>query len=84
MRQTSHIIHFILTLLTGGLWIIIWVLCASSNNAYNQKILMRSMADPTYAKKLEDKEKTKTAMCLAFLALAGLIIYTEMKKAGMI
>lgn len=27
-EKTSHLLHFILTLLTGGLWIIIWVVSA--------------------------------------------------------
>ena len=27
-EKTSHVLHLILTLLTGGLWVVIWVLCA--------------------------------------------------------
>jgi len=29
--KTSHVIHLVLTLLTG-FWVIIWVICAVSNN----------------------------------------------------
>lgn len=27
-RGTNHLLHLILTLLTGGLWLIVWVICA--------------------------------------------------------
>ena len=27
-EKTSHLVHFILTLITGGLWIVIWLLSA--------------------------------------------------------
>lgn len=28
MSGTSHFIHFILTLLTGAIWLPIWIICA--------------------------------------------------------
>lgn len=34
---TSHIFHFILTLATGGAWIIIWILCACLTSRSNSK-----------------------------------------------
>ena len=30
---TSHMLHFLLSLVTFGLWIIVWVLLAASNNS---------------------------------------------------
>ena len=30
-KGTNHILHLLLTLLTGGLWLIIWILCAIVN-----------------------------------------------------
>jgi hypothetical protein len=27
-KGTNHLLHLILTLLTGGLWAIVWILCA--------------------------------------------------------
>ena len=32
-RRTSHVLHLILTIFTGGLWAIIWILCGLSNAA---------------------------------------------------
>ncbi|WP_156827033.1 zinc-ribbon domain-containing protein [Geopsychrobacter electrodiphilus] len=37
-KKTSHILHLILSVITGGLWIIIWVLVAISNSSDNSKI----------------------------------------------
>jgi len=27
-KKTNHLLHLILTLLTGGVWIIVWILCS--------------------------------------------------------
>jgi hypothetical protein len=27
-KGTNHLLHLLLTLLTGGFWIIVWILCA--------------------------------------------------------
>ena len=29
--ETSHFLHFLMTLLTGGIWIIVWILVAINN-----------------------------------------------------
>lgn len=41
MKATSHVFHLIMTFLTGGFWILIWVLCASMNSRHNQKELYK-------------------------------------------
>ena len=30
-KNTSHVLHLLLSIITGGLWIPVWVLCALSN-----------------------------------------------------
>lgn len=30
---TSHVLHFLLSIVTFGLWIIVWLLVATSNNS---------------------------------------------------
>ena len=48
-KQTMHILHFILTILSGGLWILVWVLCGLLNmqansaidSAHNRHIIQR-------------------------------------------
>ncbi|HEY8331692.1 MAG TPA: hypothetical protein VIO83_10240 [Pseudomonas sp.] len=37
-RSTNHILHLILTLLTFGVWVIVWVIVASNNSSYNSRI----------------------------------------------
>ena len=36
--QTSHVMHLILSILTVGLWVPIWALCAISNSLERSKI----------------------------------------------
>lgn len=38
MKHTSHLGHFIMCLLTGFIWVPIWIWCAASNAKYNRDI----------------------------------------------
>ena len=46
-KKTSHILHLLLSILTGGLWIFIWILCALSNSIENKRIdrLINKLSD---------------------------------------
>lgn len=37
-RKTSHILHLILTLLTGGFWVFMWAGLALNNSNHNRDI----------------------------------------------
>ncbi|WP_339441835.1 hypothetical protein [Pseudomonas proteolytica] len=37
-KTTNHILHVILTVLTGGLWLLVWGLTMRSNDAHNKKL----------------------------------------------
>ena len=37
-KKTSHVLHLLLSVLTGGLWLIIWLLCGIANASHNRKI----------------------------------------------
>ncbi|MHB2246694.1 hypothetical protein ACX64O_07430 [Pseudomonas fitomaticsae] len=37
-KKTNHILHVIMTVLTGGLWLIVWLVVASSNQGHNKKL----------------------------------------------
>ena len=37
-RKTNHILHLLLTIITGGLWVIVWILVAISNSSHNSSI----------------------------------------------
>lgn len=37
-KKTNHILHVIMTVLTGGLWLIVWGITMRSNDAHNKKL----------------------------------------------
>lgn len=37
-KKTSHFLHLILTLLTGGFWIIIWAIIWATNSNHNSRV----------------------------------------------
>ncbi len=37
-KKTNHILHVIMTVLTGGLWLIVWGITMRSNDRHNRKI----------------------------------------------
>ena len=37
-KKTSHLLHFFLSIISGGLWIVMWILIAISNSSVNSKI----------------------------------------------
>lgn len=37
-KKTSHVLHLILSILTAGLWVFIWILCAVSNSIENARL----------------------------------------------
>ena len=37
-KKTNHILHLLLSIITAGIWIIIWILVAISNSSENAKI----------------------------------------------
>ena len=37
-KKTSHVLHLLLSVLTGGVWLIIWALCGIANASQNSKI----------------------------------------------
>jgi hypothetical protein len=37
-KQTNHVLHLLLSIVTGGLWLIVWLLVADSNKRHNRRI----------------------------------------------
>ena len=37
-QSVSHVLHLILSIITGGLWIVVWVLCSISVSHENSRI----------------------------------------------
>jgi len=49
-RKTSHLLHFILFLLTAGFWIVPWICFVLYNRSYNQRIDLAVMANDSRTK----------------------------------
>jgi hypothetical protein len=37
-KHTNHILHLLLSIFTGGLWLIVWLIVANGNKRHNQQI----------------------------------------------
>lgn len=37
-KKTSHVLHLLLSVITAGIWVIIWILVAASNGSENRRI----------------------------------------------
>ena len=37
-KKTNHILHLLLSLVTGGLWLIVWLFVADGNRRHNRRI----------------------------------------------
>jgi len=38
LRKTWHFLHFLLTILTGGLWLLVWVWRSLANSQHNRHV----------------------------------------------
>lgn len=90
-KTTNHILHLILTVLTGGLWTIVWIIVASKNSSHNKAIqgeMMRVLSYKAqgmndveaYKQGIEDrsreiKNKRNAVLVIAGAVLVYIIIY---------
>ena len=37
-KMTSHVLHLLLSVVTAGLWLIVWAICGLSNSIENRRI----------------------------------------------
>lgn len=37
-KKTSHVLHLLLSVVTAGLWVFMWLLCGISNSMENSRI----------------------------------------------
>jgi hypothetical protein len=57
--KTNHILHLLLTLLSGGLWGLVWVLKAASNAGQRGKISRKLASNAKQSKKVEKSKWAK-------------------------
>lgn len=68
-KSCSHVFHFIMCLLTGFIWCVIWIACAASVARHNRRVdasqcneqieLLRRIADGQEAEQLINQLKGK-------------------------
>lgn len=37
-KKTSHVLHLLLSVVTAGVWLVVWIICALSNSMENSRI----------------------------------------------
>lgn len=84
-KKTNHILHLILSIVTGGLWLVIWLLVGMSNSSHNSRLLgemnhimnykAQGMSDvDTYRQVADDKNKASANSRMAIFVIGILLI----------
>lgn len=84
-KSTSHVLHLILSVITGGLWLIVWFCVAVSNKSHNNRIQgdmnrffsykAQGMSDvEAYQQEARDIADKKKLQMRAFIVIAALVI----------
>ncbi|MGZ0718883.1 hypothetical protein [Pseudomonas palleroniana] len=86
-RHTNHVLHLILTICTGGFWVVAWILVANSNNRHNIAIdkKMRRIVDDKVAgetdteeqESIRDGDPHKAKVLMVVVALIVLVVYLK-------
>lgn len=84
-KSTSHVLHLILSVITGGLWLIVWFCVAMSNKSHNNRIQgdmnrffsykAQGMSDvEAYQHEAKEIAEHKKLKLRAFLVIGGLVL----------
>jgi len=87
-KKTNHILHLILSIITGGLWIVIWLLVGISNSSHNSRLQgemnhvmnykAQGLSDvETYRQVADDKNRASanSRMAIFVIGIALLALY---------
>lgn len=56
-RHTAHLFHALMTFMTGGFWLIIWLACWASNEQHNKVVDREQLAKATANAQFVNKYK---------------------------
>lgn len=79
-KNTNHVLHLILSIVTGGLWLLVWLVVAINNNSHNSKIddeinlLMGVRPQP----------KRISPVVLVLITVAAWLVYRAIDSTGTI
>lgn len=86
-KNTNHILHVIMTVLTGGLWLIVWGITMRSNDSHNKKLDMQinqimhyktqGLSDTDTYKQIENDQLNSNVLQgrVVFVVLVALFLY---------
>lgn len=88
-KSTSHVLHLILSVITGGLWLIVWFCVAMSNKSHNNRIQgdmnrffsykAQGMSDvEAYQHEAKEIAENKKLKLRAFMVIAALVFILYM------
>lgn len=82
--QTNHILHLLLTVITGGLWLAVWLIVAINNSSKRKKILRSAEIEQAYETgRISEKEyKFRKTFNTDYLVLLVLIFIYVLVSAG--
>lgn len=75
-HKTSHVLHFLLSIITAGIWIIPWIMIAS-NNSFKRNDALRTI-------KNGGVKSWGISLSLVFAIIALVIILLQFYKMGLI
>lgn len=86
-KNTNHVLHFLISVVSFGGWVIIWILIANLNSRHNSaidkkmnSIVEHKVAGETYSEgqdSIRDGDQYKNRVILVVLAVIILIVYLK-------
>jgi len=80
MRNTWHLLHLVMTVLTGGLWLLVWLWCSFSNSGHNKKMMYKAMIANATGQPIKPESDGKAVVVL--IVVMGAIGYWLMEMSG--
>lgn len=79
-KNTNHVLHLILSIVTGGLWLLVWLAVAINNNSYNSKI----DSEIGLLMGVRPQPKRISPVVLVLITIAAWLVYRAIDSAGTI
>ncbi len=65
--QTNHLLHLILSIVTGGLWLIVWFFVAAADHEMREALIRAGQVTPKPER--SELEKNLIAMAVIFISV---------------
>jgi len=71
-KKTNHILHLLLSIITAGIWLVVWVLIADQNS--HKRVCIKCSLETSARDHPENKAKSKRIAVIVGIVIAVLII----------